>query len=141
MPDPITSVQLRVRYAETDQMGVAHHSHHLVWCEVARTDHMRRQGVSYRELEQQGLRLVVVEAAVRYRQPARYDDLLSVRCWVREAASRSVEFGYAVERPADQALLATARTTLIALDASSRMSTLPPAVRERLQVTPDPVRI
>jgi acyl-CoA thioester hydrolase len=141
MPDPITSVELRVRYAETDQMGIAHHSHHLVWCEVARTDHMRRQGVSYRELEEQGLRLVVVEAAVRYRQAARYDDLLSVRCWVREVASRRVEFGYAVDRPVDGALLATARTALIALDASNRMSALPPAVRERLQVAPDPVRI
>jgi acyl-CoA thioester hydrolase len=141
MPGPITAVELRVRYAETDQMGIAHHSHHLVWCEVARTDHMRRQGVSYRELEEQGLRLVVVEAAVRYRLPARYDDLLSVRCWVREVASRRVEFGYAVDRPADGALLATARTALIALDASNRMSTLPPAVGDRLQVTQDPVRM
>ena len=69
--DEITAVELRVRYAETDQMGVAHHTHYLVWCEVARTDHMRRRGVSYRELEGQGLRLAVVEAGIRYRQPAR----------------------------------------------------------------------
>jgi acyl-CoA thioesterase FadM len=83
----------------------------------------------------------VVEAAVRYRLPARYDDLLSVRCWVREVASRRVEFGYAVACPAEGNLLATARTALIALDASHHMSTLPAAVRERLQVTHDPVRI
>src|SRR5574341_2681341 len=80
VPDAITAVELRVRYAETDQMGVAYHTHYLVWCEVARTDHMRQRGVTYRELEGQGLRLAVVEAGVRYRQPARYDDLLSVRC-------------------------------------------------------------
>lgn len=141
MPNPITAVELRVRYAETDQMGVAYHTHYLVWCEVARTDHMRRQGVTYRELEDQGLRLAVVEASVRYRLPARYDDLLSVRCWVREVASRRVEFGYAIERPEDGVLLATARTVLIALDASHRMSRIPPAVHERLQVTADPVRI
>ena len=141
MSDPVTAVELRVRYAETDQMGVAYHTHYLVWCEVARTDHMRQRGVTYRELEEQGLRLAVVEAAVRYRLPARYDDLLSVRCWVREVASRRVEFGYAVERPAHRALLATARTTLIALDASHRMSALPPGVRDRLQVTRDPVRL
>lgn len=141
MPSPITAVELRVRYAETDQMGVAYHTHYLVWCEVARTDHMRSQGVTYRQLEEQGLRLAVVEAAVRYRLPARYDDLLSVRCWVREVASRRVEFGYAVERPAEGALLATARTVLIALDHSQRMSRLPPEVQDRLQVTQDPMRI
>src|SRR5574341_1885344 len=135
VPDAITAVDLRVRYAETDQMGVAYPTHYLVWCEVARTDHMRRRGVTYRELEEQGLRLAVVEASVRYRQPARYDDLLLVRCWVRDVASRRVEFGYAVERPAEGALLATARTALIALDASHRMSRLPTAVQDRLQVT------
>ncbi len=141
MTDEITAVELRVRYAETDQMGVAYHTHYLVWCEVARTDHMRRRGVTYRELEDQGLRLAVVVASVRYRLPARYDDLLSIRCWVRDVASRRVEFGYAVDRPEEGALLATARTTLIALDAGHRMSSLPPVVRDHLRITPDPVRL
>ena len=139
--DEITAVELRVRYAETDQMGVAYHTHYLVWCEVARTDHMRQRGVTYRELEGQGLRLAVVEAGVRYRQPARYDDLLSVRCWVREVASRRVVFGYAIARPADGALLATAQTALIALDAGHRLSSIPDQVRSRLAVVPDPVRL
>jgi acyl-CoA thioester hydrolase len=140
-PVSITAVELRVRYAETDQMGVAYHTHYLVWCEVARTDHMRQRGVTYRELEAQGLRLAVVEAQVRYRLAARYDDLLRVRCWVREIASRRVSFGYAIERPADGLLLATARTELIALDAGHRLSAIPPAVREALTVAPDPVRL
>jgi acyl-CoA thioester hydrolase len=137
----ITAVELRVRYAETDQMGVAYHTHYLVWCEVARTDHMRQRGVTYRTLEERGLRLAVVEAQVRYRLPARYDDLLAVRCWVREVASRRVSFGYTVERPADEALLATATTTLIALDARHTLSSIPPAVREALITSPDPVRL
>src|SRR5207302_1626142 len=72
----VSSIELRVRYAETDQMGVAHHANYLVWCEEARTAHFRRSGVSYRDLENQGLILVVVEVQVRYRAPARYDELL-----------------------------------------------------------------
>jgi acyl-CoA thioester hydrolase len=140
-PAGITAVELRVRYAETDQMGVAYHTHYLVWCEVARTDHMRQRGVTYRALEERGLRLAVVEAQVRYRLPARYDDLLAVRCWVRDVASRRVSFGYAIERPADDALLATATTTLIALDTTHALSSIPPAVREALITSPDPVRL
>jgi acyl-CoA thioester hydrolase len=137
----ITAVELRVRYAETDQMGVAHHSHYLVWCEVARTDHMRRRGVTYREIEARGLRLAVVSASVRFRQSARYDDLLSVRCWVRELASRRVVFGYAIDRPDDGTLVATAETALIALDAGLRLTSIPDLVRSRLGVVPDPVRL
>lgn len=137
----ITAVELRVRYAETDQMGVAYHTHYLVWCEVARTDHMRRRGVTYRELEDQGLRLAVVEASIRYRQPARYDDLLSVRCWVRDIASRRVVFGYAVDRLGDGALLATAQPALIALDTAQRLSSIPDLVRRRLGAVSDPVRL
>jgi acyl-CoA thioester hydrolase len=137
----ITAVELRVRYAETVQMGVAHHSHYLVWCEVARTDHMRRRGVTYREIEARGLRLAVVSASVRFRQSARYDDLLSVRCWVREVASRRVVFGYAIDRPDDGTLVATAETALIALDAGLRLTSIPDLVRSRLGVVPDPVRL
>lgn len=141
MNHEITTVELRVRYAETDQMRVAYHTHYLVWCEVARTDHMRRRGVTYRELEEQGLRLAVVEASVRYRQPARYDDLLAVRCWAREVASRRLVFGYAIDRPADGVLLATAQTALIALSDAHRLSSIPEQVRSRLGVVPDPVRL
>ncbi len=133
--------ELRVRYSETDQMGVAHHSAYVIWCEQARTDHMRRLGVSYRELEQQGLRLPVVEVHLRYRAPARYDDLLRIRCWVRDATSRRVVFGYAVERAADGQLLATAQTALIAVDSTYALTRLPQDVREKLLVAPDPVRL
>ncbi len=137
----ITAYEFRVRYAETDQMGVAHHSHYLVWCEAARTDHMRRRGVSYRELELQGLKLPVVDAQVRFRQAARFDDLLRVRCWVRDVASRRVSFGYAVERSDDGLLLATAQTSLVAVDSNYVLTTIPPEVRAKLEPVPDPVRL
>jgi acyl-CoA thioester hydrolase len=136
-----STTELRVRYAETDQMGYAHHSNYLVWCEQARTDHMRALGVGYRDLEESGLLLPVVDARLRYRVAARYDDLLRVRCWVREVSSRRVIFGYAVERIADGRLLATAQTSLMALGPNHERTTIPEFVRQALVVVPDPVRL
>lgn len=141
MSDDVTAVELRVRYAETDQMGVVHHANYLVWCEAARTDHLRRRGVSYRTLEAGGLRLPVIEARLRYRAPARYDDVVRVRCWVRAAASREVTFGYAIDRVEDERLLATAETSLIAVDSTHAVTRLPASVREKLVPVPDPVRV
>jgi len=137
----VTSTEFRVRYAETDQMGVAHHAAYLIWCEQARTDHMRELGVSYRRVEEQGLRLPVVEAYLRYRAAARYEDLLQVRCWVREISRRHVEFGYAVARPEDGLLLATARTSLMAVSPKNERATIPESIREALRPVPDPVRL
>jgi len=122
-------------------MGVAYHARYLVWLDVARCEHLRRTGLSYRELEASGLRLVVGEAAIRYRRPARYDDLLRVRCWVRDVASRRVVFGYAVENAETGVLLATATVSLLPLDASMSLCRLPDAVAKRLQVAADPVRL
>lgn len=141
MSEGITSTEFRVRYAETDQMGVAHHAVYLVWCEAARTDHMRALGVSYRDLEEQGVRLPVTEAHLRFRASARYDDVIRIRCWVREASSRRVTFGYAVERLSDGRLLATAQTSLIAVDSSYAVTALPPSVRATLVPVTDPVRL
>lgn len=141
MPDPITALELRVRYAETDQMGVVHHANYLIWCEAARTDYMRRHGVSYRTLEAGGVRLPVVEAKLRYRAPARYDDLIRIRCWIRDAGSRQVTFGYAIERARDDRLLATAQTSLIAVDSTHAVIRLPASLRERLVPVPDPLRV
>ena len=137
----VTDVEVQVRYAETDQMGIAHHANYLIWCELARTHHMRKLGVSYRELEAQGVRLPVVEAHLRYRAPARYDDVLQVRCWVRETSSRRVIFGYAVVRRVDERLLATAQTALIAVDSSHAVTSIAVGVRERLVPVPDPIRL
>ena len=141
MSQLVSSIQLRVRYAETDQMGVAHHANYLIWCEQARTDHMRNLGVRYRDLEEFGVRLPVVDAAIRYRLPARYDEGLTVRCWVRDASSRRVTFGYAIERTSDGTLLATATTSLIAVDSSHTIRHLPEFIREKLIVARDPIRL
>ena len=138
---PISETSVRVNYSETDQMGVVYHARYLVWLDVARCEHLRLSGMSYRELEQAGLRLAVSELAIRYRQPARYDDLIRIRCWIREVASRRVDFGYAVEHAEDQRLLATASTRLIALDIGMTLTRLPERVRQLLRPIPDPVRL
>ncbi len=139
-PD-ITVSPLRVRYAETDQMGIVHHAVYLIWCELARTDHMREKGINYSNLEAQGLKLPVVDARLRYRAPARYDEVLEVRCWVRDVSSRRVIFGYAVDRVDDGRLLATAQTSLIAVDSNHEITSLPPSVRTKLVSVADPVRV
>ena len=137
----VSETTVRVNYSETDQMGVVYHARYLVWFDVARCEHLRRTGLTYRELESRGCRLAVSEVSVRYRRPARYDDLLRVRCWVRDVASRRVTFGYVVERFDDGALLATALTSLIALDADLTLSRLPVDVAARLVPVPDPVKL
>jgi len=137
----VTETLVRVNYSETDQMGVAYHARYLVWLDVARTEHLRRRGASYRELEAAGLRLAVSEVSVRYRQPARFDDLLRIRCWVRRLESRRVEFGYAVDHADDGRLLATAAVALLALDASMELRRLPAEVARVLTVAADPVRL
>jgi len=137
----VTETLVRVNYSETDQMGVAYHARYLVWLDIARTEHLRRCGASYRDLEAAGLRLAVSEVAVRYRQPARFDDPVRIRCWVRDLASRRVEFGYTVEHAEDGRLLATATVALLALDASLALTRLPRAVRDMLRAVPDPVKL
>jgi acyl-CoA thioester hydrolase len=138
-PPGISEIRVRVNYSETDQMGVVYHARYLVWLDIARTEHLRLSGMSYRDLEVAGLRLAVAEVALRYRQSARFDDLVRVRCWVRDLASRRVEFGYAVEHADDGRLLVTAVTALFALDAAMRPTRLPVAVRQALRVVPDPL--
>jgi acyl-CoA thioester hydrolase len=122
-------------------MGVVYHARYLVWLDVARCDYLRQAGTSYRALEESGLRLAVSDVAIRYRQPARYDDLVRVRCWVRDLASRRVEFGYAVEHAGDNRLLATATTSLLALDSSMALTRLPDPVRQALHPIPDPIKL
>ncbi len=137
----ISAVTLRVNYSETDQMGVVYHANYLVWLDRARTELMRDTGVTYKELERQGVYLAVSEVSIRYLLPARYDDLVRVRCWVRDLASRRVTFGYAVERSETGELLATAETALISLTHQHTLTRIPEHICALLQPTPDPVRI
>jgi acyl-CoA thioester hydrolase len=135
-----SELEHRVTYNETDQMGVVYHANYLIWCEMARTEHLRRTGVTYRELEEQGVYLVVVEAAIRYRAPARYDDLVRVRCWVEEAGSRRVTFGYDIRNGTTGDRLATASTSLVAINRERAISRVPDHVRELLQPAADAIR-
>ena len=122
-------------------MGFVYHGKYLVWLDIARTEHLRRTGVTYKDMEERGVFLAVTEARIRYRLAARYDDVVRIRCWVRDLASRRVVFGYAVERAGTAELLATAETALIALDRRRALSRVPADVRERLHAIPDPVRL
>ncbi len=122
---------IRVRYAETDQLGVAYHANYLVWLEVARTDLIRAHGMSYAEVERAGVALAVAEASVRYLAPARYDDEIRITATVSELRSRSVRFTYELHRVRDAAPLATAYTALVCIDPSTgRPVVIPPAIRE-----------
>jgi acyl-CoA thioester hydrolase len=141
LPTAVTGIELTVRYAETDQMGIAYHANYLVWCDMARTAHLRAHGLSYRDLEAGGLLLAVVEAEVRYRSPARFDDRLVVQCWSRDASTRTVEFGYAVRDADSGRLVATARTLLMALDRTHGRTRLPDHLRAAMAPVADPVRL
>ncbi|HVH10870.1 MAG TPA: thioesterase family protein [Gemmatimonadales bacterium] len=136
-----SAITLRVNYSETDQMGVVYHANYLIWFDRARTELMRETGVTYKELEQQGVYLAVSEVSIRFRAAARYDDLVRVRCWVRELASRRVTFGYAVDHATTGELLATGITSLVSLTHEHALTRLPAHVHELLKATPDPVRL
>lgn len=126
LTEAVTSV--RVNYSETDQMGVVYHARHVVWLDIARTEHLRQAGFSYRELEEAGVRLVVTDLRVRYRQAARYDDVLTIRTRITEVASRRVTFAYTIEEATRGTLIADAETTLLCLDHQHKLSRLPDAV-------------
>jgi acyl-CoA thioester hydrolase len=140
-PPAFSDTLVRVNYSETDQMGVVYHARYLVWLDIARCDYLRQSGMTYRDLEAKGLRLAVSELSIRYRQPARYDDLIRIRCWVRSVASRQVEFGYLVEHADDHRVLATASTSLLALDNAMSLTRLPATVRQSLHPIQDPIKL
>lgn len=118
-----STTTLRVRYAETDQMGVAHHRNYLVWMELGRTDWLRQRGRTYAQWEDAGIRLPVTGIQVNYRVPARYDDLLTVRTWIKEAGRRKVIFGYRIEREGQR--LAEGESVHMIADLNGRATVLP----------------
>lgn len=123
-----SSSRIRVRYAETDKMGVVYYANYLVWFEVGRTDLLRRSGWSYREMEIDGFGLPVVEAQCTYRQSARYDDELDIRTRGLMLSPVRVRFDYQVVRTADQALLAEGHTVHASLDPQGKPRRLPERV-------------
>ena len=130
-PEPalVTETTIRVRYAETDAMGVVHHAAYVPWLELARTEWMRARGQTYADFERDGFALPVTELSVRYHSPARYDDLVVVRGWVEEVRSRGITFRYEVFGP-DGGLLLTAMTRHVCTTTAGKVTPMPRAVRD-----------
>jgi len=126
MNNRVCEVRLRVRYAETDQMGVVYHANYFVWFEVGRVELLRQLGFSYREMEQNDACFIaVVDARCRYKAPARYDDELAVRTHLKNVRESLVHFGYALVRTSDDTLLAEGETTHIVTDAEMKVRSIP----------------
>jgi acyl-CoA thioester hydrolase len=129
-PGPSTTSRVRVRYAETDKMGVVYYANYLVWFEVGRADLLRSLGWSYREMETDGVSLPVIEAHCEYLRPARYDDEIEVRTEGRMLSPVRMEFEYQIVKVADQTVAASGRTVHASLDPTGRPCRLPDRVRE-----------
>ena len=126
-------LQVRVRYAETDQMGVVYHTNYLVWCEIGRTELIRAMtGESYAKLERAGVGLAVSELSIRYHGAAKYDDLIRVKTTLTESRSRSVTFEYLISNWDTGDRLASARTVLISLDKNGKPIVMPDELRRVL---------
>lgn len=106
----IHTTQIRVRYSETDQMGVVYHANYLNWFEVGRTEFFRGVGVSYRDLEQKGLMLPIADATISFKQPALYDDLVEIHTWIADLSPVRLEYAYEIYRTSDDQLLVVGRT-------------------------------
>jgi len=125
-PDHWTSSTLRVRYAETDQMGIVYYANFLVWFEMGRTDYCRQHGFAYREMEaRDGLYIMVAECRCRYKAPAHYDDEILVRTCLRETRKRVLVFGYEVYRQPGEEMLAEGETVHVITDREGHPRTLP----------------
>lgn len=130
MPEPVrTAVDVEVRYAETDQMGVVHHANYVVWFELARTRLCAVSGFHYADVERSGYLLMVTGVEARYHKPARYGDVVQVHCWCERMGSRGLRFAYEVKNGAER--LATGATDHIWIDkATGRPCRTPEMLRE-----------
>ncbi len=129
--------EIRVRYAETDKMGIVHHSNYYVWFELGRSDYCRNRGFSYLEMEEdQNLLMVVAESYCRYKSPAFYEDVLSVKTRIEKLKSRGIVFEYEVLRKADEKLIAVGKTTHIITDKNKKIQTLPEKYSRMLKFSP-----
>jgi acyl-CoA thioester hydrolase len=129
----VVETTLRVRYAETDTMGVVYHANYFIWFEVGRGDYFRAFGEDYGEWERLGYYLPVSEANARFHAPARYADLVTVRTWVEEARSRSVTLGYEVLDQTSQKRLVSGWTKHICTDSAGRARRLPEDIQALLE--------
>jgi acyl-CoA thioester hydrolase len=127
----VSEARVRVRYAETDQMGVVYHSNYLIWFEVGRVEFIRQMGLDYKQMEAEGCGIAVVEVHARYRAPARYDDELVIETQLLAARGAVVRFGYRVVRVGDGALLCEGETFHVCVGMDMKKRTLPAKYAER----------
>ena len=130
--DRVVETTVRVRYAETDAMGVVYHTNYLIWFEVGRGEYMRQKGGDYADFEAQGFYLPVSEVDARFIAPARYGDLILIRTWTEELRSRSLAFTYEVVMQETGQVLVTGRTRHICTDREGRVKMIPKEMRELL---------
>jgi acyl-CoA thioester hydrolase len=122
----VCETRVRVRYAETDQMGVVYHSNHFIWFEIGRVELMRQLGFAYHDIEKDdGLFIAVADARCRYKAPVRYDDEVIVRTQLKNVRESFVHFGYEIVRAGDAELLAEGETTHIVTDKQMQIARLP----------------
>ncbi|NYF79656.1 acyl-CoA thioesterase [Granulicella arctica] len=128
----VIEARVRVRYAETDQMGVVYHANYLVWFEVGRVEFIRQLGLNYKEMEAEDNCLIaVVEATARYRAPARYDDELVIETRLTASRSSVIRFSYRVVREADGVLLCEGETMHVVVNREMKKTRLPQKYAER----------
>ena len=128
----VVDCEIRVRYAETDQMGVAYYANYLVWFEVGRSEFCRERGFCYADLEASGYRLVVTDVSCRYRNAARYDETITVRTWLKGMNRRMITFGYRISRKEKDEVIAEGETRHLCLDLNNKPKSLPPEFAMRL---------
>lgn len=116
-------IQIRVRYAETDRMGLLHHANYLIYFEQARTELLRTQGAAYKELEDKGFFLVIAKIEIKYKSPAYYDDVLTIRTTVTRSSPIRIEHKYEVFR--DDKLICEGVTTLACVDREGKLQAMP----------------
>lgn len=122
----VSEAIVKVRYAETDQMGIAYYANYLIWFEVGRTQYCNDRGFSYRDMEREtGLFLMVAESYCRYREPARYDDELLIRTRISQLTRRTVRFSYEIARLSDGAAIAVGETMHVLANSQGRPSSMP----------------
>lgn len=126
-------ISISVRYAETDQMGVVHHSNYLIWFELGRTEFCKAKGFSYRDMEiEEDALMVVAEIYCRYKSPAFYDDMILVRTKLSEIRSRTLRFIYEIYRPSDETVLVEGESMHIVTDRNKKVRSLPAKYKELL---------
>jgi len=125
-------IKTRVRYQETDQMGVVYYANFFVYFEMGRTEFLRHLGLPYSEMEKEQIFFPVAEAYCKFRSPARYDDILIIQTWISELKHATVEFSYKIIREEDQKLVAEGFTKLASLNASRRPTSLPEKLKSLL---------